>query len=89
MLQRSEATRTGSSSSRYLRCGSLLSELCSPNRQLKDTRAANATPGTPTLLHYLVRVILRSDPALLNFLDEASHVAAASRSTSPLGLAQS
>ncbi|GAA5859773.1 hypothetical protein JCM1840_006447 [Sporobolomyces johnsonii] len=47
--------------------------------KLKETKAASASPATPTLLHYLVRVVHRNDPSLVHFLDEAPHVDAASR----------
>ncbi|GAA5889934.1 hypothetical protein JCM5296_003653 [Sporobolomyces johnsonii] len=47
--------------------------------KLKETKAASASPSTPTLLHYLVRVVHRNDPSLVHFLDEAPHVDAASR----------
>lgn len=52
--------------------------------QLQDVRAANASAGTPTLLHYLVRIVRRQDPALLAFLEELPHLEAASRSESLL-----
>ncbi|KAK4702492.1 hypothetical protein P7C70_g3733, partial [Phenoliferia sp. Uapishka_3] len=47
--------------------------------KLKDTRAASPSATTPTLLHYLARVVRRSDPSLLTFLEDAPHVEAASR----------
>ncbi|GAA5950997.1 hypothetical protein JCM3765_004650 [Sporobolomyces pararoseus] len=47
--------------------------------RLRDTKSASASPGTPTLLHYLVRVLNRNDPTALNYLDESPHVDAASR----------
>ncbi|GAA5951520.1 hypothetical protein JCM21900_001590 [Sporobolomyces salmonicolor] len=47
--------------------------------KLKETKAASASPATPTLLHYLARVAHRCDPSLITFLDEAPHVDAASR----------
>ncbi|KAL8283496.1 hypothetical protein RQP46_005599 [Phenoliferia psychrophenolica] len=47
--------------------------------KLKEARATSPSASTPTLLHYLARVLLRSDPSLLAFLDDAPHVEAASR----------
>ncbi|GAA6035972.1 hypothetical protein JCM8097_005193 [Rhodosporidiobolus ruineniae] len=47
--------------------------------KLKDVRPSNPSKATPTLLHYLVRVVQPSDPALLTFLEDAPHVEAASR----------
>ena len=38
-----------------------------------------ATPDCPTLLHYLAKVLLRSDPALVTFIDDMPHVEAAAR----------
>lgn len=47
--------------------------------QLQYLRSGSSTTGSPTLLHYLVRIVLREDPSLLAFLDDAPHVDAASR----------
>lgn len=47
--------------------------------KLKDTRPSQPTPATPTLLHYLVRVLNKTDKTLVGFLDDCSHVEAAAR----------
>ncbi|KAI5476137.1 hypothetical protein MNV49_000407 [Pseudohyphozyma bogoriensis] len=47
--------------------------------KLKETRAVSDSGPTPTLLHYLVKVLLRADETLLGFLDDCPHVEAASR----------
>jgi len=51
--------------------------------QLQDVRTATGSTTTPTLLHYLVRVVRRQDASLLAILDDLPHVEAASRSASP------
>ncbi|GAA6056774.1 hypothetical protein JCM3770_006127 [Rhodotorula araucariae] len=50
--------------------------------KLQDVRAASPSVATPTLLHYLVRVVRRQNPSLLSFLEEIPHVEAASRVSS-------
>ncbi|CAO1622300.1 unnamed protein product [Parajaminaea phylloscopi] len=47
--------------------------------KLKDTRPANASSDTPTLLHFLVRVLNKADSSLVGFLDECHHVETAAR----------
>lgn len=47
--------------------------------KLRDTKPATPAPGTPTLLHYIVRLLNRTDKALVGFLDDCSHVEAAAR----------
>ncbi|TKY84985.1 hypothetical protein EX895_006065 [Sporisorium graminicola] len=47
--------------------------------KLKDTKPSQPTPATPTLLHYLVRVLNKTDKSLVGFLDDCSHVEAAAR----------
>lgn len=49
--------------------------------RLKDTKTSGpAAPGKPpTLLHYLVKLLERDDPALLDFADDMVHLEAASR----------
>ena len=84
MRVRSEVTPTGSNStlsSRLFPHFSYIppsSPLLQPP-QLKDTRSSSPSASTPTLLHYLARVLLRSDPSLLSFLEDVPHVEAASR----------
>ncbi|BGP28584.1 hypothetical protein JCM10296v2_000320 [Rhodotorula toruloides] len=50
--------------------------------KLKDVRSATASPATPTLLHYLVRVAAKQDSGLLDFHDDLPHLKAASRISS-------
>ncbi|SNX82525.1 related to Diaphanous protein homolog 1 [Melanopsichium pennsylvanicum] len=47
--------------------------------KLKDTKPSSPTPATPSLLHYLVRVLNKQDKTLVGFLDDCSHVEAAAR----------
>jgi diaphanous 1 len=53
------------------------SQECS-NVQLRDTRTGKGT-SCPTLLHYLAKVLLRSDPRLVLFLEELSSLEAVAR----------
>jgi hypothetical protein len=46
---------------------------------LKETKTANGGPECPTLLHYLVKVLLRKDPSLTTFILEMPNIEAASR----------
>lgn len=50
--------------------------------QLRDTRTGKGT-SCPTLLHYLAKVLLRSDPRLVLFLEEVSSLEAVARCKSP------
>ncbi|KAJ3566776.1 hypothetical protein NP233_g6789 [Leucocoprinus birnbaumii] len=47
--------------------------------KLKETKTARGGPSCPTLLHYLARVLLRSDPSLATFIDEMPNLEAAAR----------
>lgn len=47
---------------------------------MKETKTARGGSDCPTLLHYLARVLLRSDPSLINFMDDMPHLEAAARS---------
>lgn len=47
--------------------------------KLKETKTANADPSCPTLLHYLARVLLRSDPSLVLFIEDLPHAESAAR----------
>lgn len=47
--------------------------------KLRETKPSQPTPATPTLLHYLVRVLNKGDKGLVGFLDDCSHVEAAAR----------
>lgn len=47
--------------------------------QLKETRTVKATPDCPTLLHYLAKVLLRSEPSTITFIEDMPHVEAAAR----------
>jgi diaphanous 1 len=50
--------------------------------QLRDIRTGKGT-SCPTLLHYLAKVLLRSDPRLVLFLEELSSLEAVARCKSP------
>lgn len=39
--------------------------------------------GCPTLLHYVARVLLRTDPTLVTFLEDMPHIEAAARGKLP------
>lgn len=47
---------------------------------MKETKTARGGSDCPTLLHYLARVLLLSDPSLINFMDDMPHLEAAARS---------
>jgi diaphanous 1 len=47
--------------------------------QLKETKTAKAGSDCPTLLHYLARVLLRTNPSLVTFMEDLPHVEAAAR----------
>lgn len=47
--------------------------------KLKETKTAKGSSECPTLLHYIARVLLRSDPSLITFIEEMPHVEAAAR----------
>ena len=47
--------------------------------QLKETKTVKATPECPTLLHYVAKVLLKSDPSLVTFIEEMPHIEAAAR----------
>ncbi|SAM77134.1 related to Diaphanous protein homolog 1 [Ustilago bromivora] len=47
--------------------------------KLKDTKPSNPSPATPSLLHYLVRVLNKTEKTLVGFLDDCSYVEAAAR----------
>lgn len=49
--------------------------------KLKETKTAKATPDCPTLLHYIAKVLLRSDPSMVTFIEDMPHVEAAARGT--------
>lgn len=51
--------------------------------KLKDTKPAQSSPGTPSLLHFLVKVLNKADKSLVGFLDECPHVEAAARLSTP------
>lgn len=71
--------------SSWKRCSRYLDALAlcttdSTGFQLKETKTAKGGTDCPTLLHYLARVLLRTDPGLVNFIDEMRSVEAAARS---------
>ncbi|KAK0527084.1 hypothetical protein OC834_004561 [Tilletia horrida] len=47
--------------------------------KLRDTKPTIISAGTPTLLHYLVRLLNRMDHSLVGFLDECPNVEVAAR----------
>lgn len=47
--------------------------------KLKETKTVKGGADCPTLLHYLAKVLLRSDPSLVNFIDELPHLEPAAR----------
>lgn len=49
---------------------------------MKETRTAKGS-GCPTWMHYLARVLLRTDPTLILFTEEMPSVEAAARSVHP------
>lgn len=50
--------------------------------KLKDTRTGKG-PTCPTLLHYLAKVLLRTNATLVLFLEDLPSLEAATRCTSP------
>ncbi|KAL5507835.1 hypothetical protein ACEPAH_5453 [Sanghuangporus vaninii] len=47
--------------------------------KMKETKTVKASPECPTLLHYVARMLLKSDAELVNFLDDLPHLEAAAR----------
>ncbi|KAG6832180.1 hypothetical protein H0H92_004911 [Tricholoma furcatifolium] len=47
--------------------------------KLKETKTAKGTTDCPTLLHYLARVLLRTDPSLVNFIEGLPNLEPAAR----------
>lgn len=47
--------------------------------KLKETKTVKGGAECPTLLHYLAKVLMRSDPALINFIEELPHLEPAAR----------
>lgn len=47
---------------------------------MKETKTAKATPDCPTLLHYIARVLLRTEPKLTLFIEELPNLEPAARS---------
>ncbi|TFY52581.1 hypothetical protein EVJ58_g9930, partial [Rhodofomes roseus] len=47
--------------------------------KMKETRTAKGGPDCPTLLHYLAKVLLRSDANLVLFVEDMPHLEAAAR----------
>lgn len=47
--------------------------------KLKETKTAKGGSDCPTLLHYLARVLLRTDPTLVTFVQDLPHLEAAAR----------
>jgi diaphanous 1 len=47
--------------------------------KMKETKTAKATPDCPTLLHYIARVLLRTEPKLTLFIEELPNLEPAAR----------
>ncbi|CAE6362187.1 unnamed protein product, partial [Rhizoctonia solani] len=47
--------------------------------KLKETKTAKGESECPTLLHYLARVLLRSEPSTILFIEQAPHLESAAR----------
>ena len=47
--------------------------------QMKETKTVKGGPDCPTLLHYLARVLFRTDPSLVTFIQDLPHLEAAAR----------
>ncbi|KAG8843928.1 hypothetical protein FRB91_002996, partial [Serendipita sp. 411] len=47
--------------------------------KMKETKTAKTDPECPTLLHYLAKVLMRSDASLVMFIEDLPHVEAAAR----------
>ncbi|ELU45562.1 RhoA GTPase effector DIA/Diaphanous [Rhizoctonia solani AG-1 IA] len=47
--------------------------------KLKETKTAKADSECPTLLHYIARVLLRSEPSTILFVEQAPHLESAAR----------
>jgi len=48
--------------------------------QMKETKTAKGSPECPTLLHYVARVLIRTNPSLTLFIEEMRSVESAARS---------
>lgn len=47
--------------------------------KLKETKTAKADAGCPTLLHYIARVLIRSEPSTILFIEQLPHLESAAR----------
>lgn len=47
---------------------------------MKETKTVKDDSGCPTLLHYLAKVLMRTDASLVMFIEDLPHVEAAGRS---------
>lgn len=47
--------------------------------KLKETKTARGGPDCPTLLHYLARVLMRTDPSLVTFIEDLPNLEPAAR----------
>ncbi|KAJ6583786.1 hypothetical protein B0H10DRAFT_2168123 [Mycena sp. CBHHK59/15] len=47
--------------------------------KMKETKTARGGTDCPTLLHYLARVLMRTDPSLTTFINDLPHLEAAAR----------
>jgi diaphanous 1 len=51
---------------------------------MKETKTARGGTDCPTLLHYLARVLLRTDPSLTTFIEDLPNLEPAARGKSHL-----
>ncbi|TFY71361.1 hypothetical protein EVG20_g1662 [Dentipellis fragilis] len=47
--------------------------------KMRETKTVKGGPDCPTLLHYLARALLRTDPSLVTFVEDMPHLEAAAR----------
>ena len=52
---------------------------------MKDTKTVKSGADCPTLLHYIARVFVRTDPTLTLFMEELPSVEAAARGKHSVG----
>lgn len=49
---------------------------------MKETKTAKGANDCPTLLHYVAKVLMRTDPSLATFIEDLPHLEAAARGES-------
>lgn len=50
---------------------------------MKETKTANGGASCPTLLHYLARILLRTDPSVIQFIEDLPNLEPAARGADP------